>query len=160
PASRHDGPAATRRAGVSSETVPQLPRPGRERRRARASSRQRRRATHARPAHPTGDPRRRQHASLREELEPGGNDSPGRVSRTAASAQSTAGARGRAGCGPRTDRPDATRDTMIGVFFVLALAYIRRWLYLRSKPGQAIGAWRAASFLLGLFLVWGALDSP
>jgi putative membrane protein len=47
--------------------------------------------------------------------------------------------------------------SLVSVF--LSLGYVRGWLRLRSSP-QAVGAWRAASFLLGMFLVWGALGSP
>ena len=49
---------------------------------------------------------------------------------------------------------------MILVFIFLALAYVRGWVRLRSRSAQAVGGWRAGSFLLGMFLVWGALGSP
>jgi putative membrane protein len=49
---------------------------------------------------------------------------------------------------------------MILVFVFLALGYLRGWLRVRSRSAQAAGAWRPASFLVGLFLVWGALGSP
>jgi cytochrome c oxidase assembly factor CtaG len=49
---------------------------------------------------------------------------------------------------------------MILVFVFLALGYMRGWLRLRSRSQQAVGVWRAASFLFGLFLVWAALGSP
>jgi putative membrane protein len=49
---------------------------------------------------------------------------------------------------------------MILVFVLLALAYVRGWRRLQSTSPQVVGAWRAASFLVGLFLVWGALGSP
>jgi putative membrane protein len=50
---------------------------------------------------------------------------------------------------------------MILVFVVvLALAYMRGWLRLRPRSGQAISAWRGASVLVGMFLLWGALGSP
>lgn len=49
---------------------------------------------------------------------------------------------------------------MIVVVTVVTLAYSCGWLRLRSRPAHAIAAWRAASFLLGMFLAWGALDSP
>ena len=41
-----------------------------------------------------------------------------------------------------------------------ALVYLRGWLHLRSAGVNAIPAWRAVSFLLGLFLIWTALGSP
>jgi putative membrane protein len=44
------------------------------------------------------------------------------------------------------------------LFVFLALAYLRGWL--RSASAHALDAWRAASFLFGVFLVWVALDSP
>jgi putative membrane protein len=46
------------------------------------------------------------------------------------------------------------------LFVVLALAYVRGWLRLRSNSAPAPGPWRAASFLVGVFMVWGALGSP
>src|SRR5262245_23979851 len=49
---------------------------------------------------------------------------------------------------------------MILVFIFLALGYVRGWLRLRSKSTQAVGAWRAVSFVFGLFLIWAALGSP
>jgi putative membrane protein len=49
---------------------------------------------------------------------------------------------------------------IVVVIILLTLAYVCGWLRLRSRPGQALAAWRAASFLLGMFLAWGALDSP
>src|SRR5271169_6726354 len=39
-------------------------------------------------------------------------------------------------------------------------AYLRGWLHLRSVGANVIPAWRAGSFLLGLFLIWVALGSP
>ena len=62
------------------------------------ASRQRGRAADAGSAHSPGDSRRRQHAGVREEPESGGDDGAGRVSRDAASAKSTAGARGCTRC--------------------------------------------------------------
>jgi putative membrane protein len=41
-----------------------------------------------------------------------------------------------------------------------ALVYLRRWLHLRSATINVIEAWRAGSFLLGLFSIWVALASP
>ena len=44
---------------------------------------------------------------------------------------------------------------------ILATAlYLRGWVHLRSVLIHAIPAWRAASFALGLFLIWIALGSP
>jgi cytochrome c oxidase assembly factor CtaG len=41
-----------------------------------------------------------------------------------------------------------------------ALLYLRGWLQLRSRSVNVIPAWRAGSFLLGLFLIWVAIGSP
>src|SRR5712671_6586947 len=40
------------------------------------------------------------------------------------------------------------------------IVYLRGWLYLRSRSVNIIPAWRAASFLVGVFLIWVALGSP
>jgi cytochrome c oxidase assembly factor CtaG len=41
-----------------------------------------------------------------------------------------------------------------------ALLYLRGWLHLRSTSLNVIPAWRASSFLLGLWLTWVAVASP
>jgi len=41
-----------------------------------------------------------------------------------------------------------------------AFLYLRGWLHLRSASVNVIPAWRAGSFLLGLFLIWIAVGSP
>ena len=41
-----------------------------------------------------------------------------------------------------------------------AIVYLRGWLYLRSRSVNFIPSWRAASFLIGVFLIWVALGSP
>jgi putative membrane protein len=43
---------------------------------------------------------------------------------------------------------------------LLAFLYLRGWFHLRSLSVDAIPAWRACSFVLGLFLIWAALGSP
>ena len=107
------------------------------------ASRQRGRAAHAGSAHSTGDSRRRQHARVREEPESGRDDGAGRVSRDAASAKSTAGARGCTRCCARLRRGYAReRDEMILVFVFLALGYMRGWL--RSRAEFRAGGWRVA----------------
>src|SRR6266850_3599277 len=40
------------------------------------------------------------------------------------------------------------------------IVYLRGWFYLRSRSVNIIPAWRAASFLIGVFLIWVALGSP
>jgi cytochrome c oxidase assembly factor CtaG len=49
---------------------------------------------------------------------------------------------------------------MILVFACLTFGYLSGWRRLRSTSAQAVGAWRAAGFVCGVFLVWAALDSP
>ncbi|MGA8509074.1 MAG: cytochrome c oxidase assembly protein [Candidatus Sulfotelmatobacter sp.] len=41
-----------------------------------------------------------------------------------------------------------------------AVAYLRGWLSPRSSRVERISAWRAVSFLVGLFLIWAAVASP
>jgi putative membrane protein len=41
-----------------------------------------------------------------------------------------------------------------------AFLYLRGWLHLRTSRVNVLSAWRAASFLLGLFLIWLAIGSP
>ena len=41
-----------------------------------------------------------------------------------------------------------------------ALVYLRGWFHLRSTSLNIIEAWRAGSFILGLFSIWVALASP
>ena len=43
---------------------------------------------------------------------------------------------------------------------LVALLYLRGWRHLRSAAENAIPAWRAGSFLVGVFLIWVALGSP
>ena len=49
---------------------------------------------------------------------------------------------------------------MILALVVPALGYMRGWLRVRTSSAQAVGPWRAAGFLLGLFLIWMATASP
>jgi cytochrome c oxidase assembly factor CtaG len=49
---------------------------------------------------------------------------------------------------------------MILVLVFLALGYLGGWLRVRTSFAQAVGAWRAAGFLLGLVLIWTAVVSP
>jgi len=46
------------------------------------------------------------------------------------------------------------------IIIVAAFLYALGWYRLRSASQQVLPAWRAASFLLGLFSVWVALGSP
>ena len=40
------------------------------------------------------------------------------------------------------------------------LVYLRGWLSLRSSASKVTSAWRAFSFLVGLFFIWAAVASP
>jgi putative membrane protein len=46
------------------------------------------------------------------------------------------------------------------ILVLTALVYLRGWLRARSTSFNGIRAWRAASFLLGLFSIWVAVGSP
>jgi cytochrome c oxidase assembly factor CtaG len=46
------------------------------------------------------------------------------------------------------------------VTVLAAFLYLRGWLHLRAASVEAIPAWRAGSFLLGLLLIWVAVGSP
>jgi putative membrane protein len=50
---------------------------------------------------------------------------------------------------------------LVFVFFVFgALGYLRGWLRVRASSTEAVGAWQAGGFLLGLLLIWIAVASP
>ncbi len=46
------------------------------------------------------------------------------------------------------------------IIVLAALVYLRGWLHLRSTSSNLISGWRAASFVIGLFLIWVAVASP
>jgi len=46
------------------------------------------------------------------------------------------------------------------ILVITALLYLRGWLSLRSNLAKRHSAWRALSFLTGLFLIWVAVASP
>lgn len=46
------------------------------------------------------------------------------------------------------------------VLVLVSFVYVRGWRRIRVASANAIPVWRAASFLLGMTLVWGALGSP
>src|SRR5580692_3212941 len=46
------------------------------------------------------------------------------------------------------------------VLVLEALLYLRGWIRLQLSRVNIVPAWRAASFLLGLFLIWLAVGSP
>ena len=59
----------------------------------------------------------------------------------------------------------AVGSSWVGVVLSLALvytalAYLRGWRHLRSTSSNVITGWRAASFLIGLLLIWIAVASP
>jgi len=49
---------------------------------------------------------------------------------------------------------------LTGSMLLGALLYLRGWLGLRSAGVAALPAWRAASFFVGLCLIWAAVGSP
>jgi putative membrane protein len=54
-----------------------------------------------------------------------------------------------------------SRTVFLTVILIFtALVYLRGWLSLRSSFLKVTSAWRAVSFLLGLFLIWVAVASP
>jgi putative membrane protein len=57
---------------------------------------------------------------------------------------------------------DAFRSSAVSLILTIfvALVYLRGWLHLRSTFLNVIEAWRAGSFVLGLFSLWAALGSP
>jgi cytochrome c oxidase assembly factor CtaG len=46
------------------------------------------------------------------------------------------------------------------VLILAALIYVRGWIRIRRLERDSVGGWRAASFFLGLFLIWLAIASP
>jgi cytochrome c oxidase assembly factor CtaG len=46
------------------------------------------------------------------------------------------------------------------VIILTAILYLRGWRYLRLAAVNAIPAWRAATFLVGVLLIWLAIGSP
>jgi cytochrome c oxidase assembly factor CtaG len=58
----------------------------------------------------------------------------------------------------RLGSPGSILLTLVIVF--TAFVYLRGLLYLRSTGLNGIPVWRAAGFLLGLFLIWVAVASP
>jgi len=46
------------------------------------------------------------------------------------------------------------------ILVLTALVYLRGWLSFRSRGVGHVSAWRAFSFLVGLFLIWIAVASP
>ncbi len=51
-------------------------------------------------------------------------------------------------------------ETTLVVLVLVSFIYLRGWRGVRGAWVSALPAWRAASFLFGMFLVWGALGSP
>jgi putative membrane protein len=48
---------------------------------------------------------------------------------------------------------------LVLALLLTTIVYLRGWLYLRSRSVNIIPAWRAGTFLIGLFLIWIALGS-
>src|ERR1700752_3751363 len=64
-----------------------------------------------------------------------------------------------------TDHTDMGLSSPSGAIILVALAlvsfiYVLGWRRVLRVPASAIPAWRLASFLFGMFLVWAALGSP
>ena len=55
--------------------------------------------------------------------------------------------------------PSSSAAFLVALVFV-SFIYIRTSRRMPKVPASAIAAWRAASFLFGILLVWGALASP
>ena len=53
-----------------------------------------------------------------------------------------------------------SRGIILAGLIVASFLYVRGWRGVRAAFASAVPAWRSASFLLGMFLVWGALGSP
>jgi len=54
-----------------------------------------------------------------------------------------------------------TISVPLSIFAVLvSIVYLRGWLHLRSTVVDEVPAWRAISFLAGVFLIWVAVGSP
>jgi putative membrane protein len=54
-----------------------------------------------------------------------------------------------------------TLPVSLDILLILeAVLYLRGWIRLRLSRVNIVPAWRAASFLLGLFLIWVAVGSP
>jgi putative membrane protein len=51
-------------------------------------------------------------------------------------------------------------SAIIFVLVLVSILYVRGWRRIPASSAGAVPGWRAASFLLGMFLVWGALGSP
>jgi putative membrane protein len=50
--------------------------------------------------------------------------------------------------------------TILVALVLVSFFYARSWLRMKRASESAIPGWRLASFLFGLFLIWGALGSP
>lgn len=49
---------------------------------------------------------------------------------------------------------------ILAALVLMSFLYMRSWRRIQRASASGIAAWRLASFLLGMFLVWGALGSP
>src|SRR5882762_984049 len=50
--------------------------------------------------------------------------------------------------------------TIVVALVLMSFLYVRSWRRIRGVSASTIPAWRVASFLFGMSLVWGALGSP
>ena len=51
-------------------------------------------------------------------------------------------------------------SAVVLILVLVSFVYVRRWRRMLGASARAIPVWRAASFLFGMSLVWGALGSP
>ncbi len=61
---------------------------------------------------------------------------------------------------PHTHHTGLESFWVSAALIVMALLYVRGWIRIRRLERDSVGDWRAASFLLGVFLIWLAIASP
>src|SRR6266478_7923280 len=61
---------------------------------------------------------------------------------------------------PHTHHASVESAWVSAGLILAALIYLRGWLRLRRLDLDRVQAWRASSFILGLFLIWVAIGSP
>ena len=57
-------------------------------------------------------------------------------------------------------RMSSSSTVIVVVLVLVSFLYVRGWRRIRGVSVSGIPAWRAASFLFGVFLIWGAVGSP
>ena len=61
---------------------------------------------------------------------------------------------------PHAHHAAVETSSVSAVLILLASAYVCGWVRIRKLEKDTIEGWCAASFLVGLFLVWAAVASP